>query len=308
MIERIARAARAHGDKAVVVPISRLDDLRRDIADLRRANVLNDYQRHIVERIYGFDIPEEGLVVRSIVIVATPSPAATITLAHRGRSIPVAIPPGYVGHVSAPIAAERYLNEALAPLGYRVHRATRLPHKLLAVRSGLGVYGRNNLCYVEGMGSLLNLTTFFCDGLCLEGTWHPVRAMDACDGCAACRDACPTGAILRDRFLIDNTRCLTCLNEAGREYDGFSEWVPPSAHHAAYGCSRCTQACPQNRAYIGRPGVEVTVAEEATALFLQGLSVDELPAELQAKVNALDMAGFLGALPRNLRALGMSVE
>ena len=32
MIERIARAARAHGDKAVVVPISRLDDLRRDIA------------------------------------------------------------------------------------------------------------------------------------------------------------------------------------------------------------------------------------------------------------------------------------
>ena len=118
---------------------------------------------------------------------------------------------------------------------------------------------------------------------------------------------CPTGAILRDRFLIDNTRCLTCLNKAGR-----STMASPSGcrrrRHAAYGCSRCTQACPQNRAYIGRPGVEVTVAEEATALFLQGLSVDELPAELQAKVNALDMAGFLGALPRNLRALGMSVE
>ena len=79
--------------------------------------MLNDYQRHIVERIYGFDIPGEGLVVRSIVIVATAEPrGAAIALAHRGRSFPVAIPPGYVGHVSAPAAAERYLNEALAPL------------------------------------------------------------------------------------------------------------------------------------------------------------------------------------------------
>ncbi len=64
---------------------------------------------------------------------------------------------------------------------------------------------------------------------------------------------------MRDRFLIDNTRCLTYLNEVGKEYDGFPEWAPPSAHHTAYGCSRCLEVCPENRAYIGRPGVQVAL-------------------------------------------------
>jgi epoxyqueuosine reductase QueG len=114
-----------------------------------------------------------------------------------------------------------------------------------------------------------------------------VRAMDACCGCEACLDACPTGAILRDRFLIDNTRCLTFLNEVGKEYDGFPKWVPPSVHHVAYGCSRCLEACPANRAYIGRAGIQVTFTEEETDLLLQGLAPEELPSELHAKVDTL---------------------
>ena len=308
MIAHIEQETRAHGDRAVVVPAQRLQELRRDIDRLKHDNVLNDFQRHIVDGIYALDTPDVGLEVRSIVVVATPSVAATITLTRRGRSIPVSIPPGYVGNVSAPIAIERYLNEALSPMGHRVRHAPRIPKKLLAVRSGLGVYGRNNLCYVEGMGSLLNLVAFYSDAPCPEGVWRPVRAMDACRGCEACLSACPTGAIMRDRFLIDNTRCLTYLNEVGKEYDGFPEWAPPSAHHTAYGCSRCLEVCPENRAYIGRPGVQVAFTEEETDLLLQGLPLEDLSAGLQAKVNALDMAGYLGALPRNLRALGVTAE
>jgi epoxyqueuosine reductase len=160
MHERILHAVAAHGDVAVVVPVGRLADLRRDVEALKRDNVLNDFQRHIVDSMYTLEIPDIGFPVRSIIIVATPSVAATITLTRRGRSIPVSIPPGYVGNVSAPIAIERYLNEALAPMGYRVRHAPRIPKELLTVRSGLGVYGRNNLCYAEGMGSLPNLVTF----------------------------------------------------------------------------------------------------------------------------------------------------
>ena len=215
------------------------------------------------------------------------------------------IPPGYVGNTTSPIRIEGYLNEALAPEGHQARRAPRLPKKLLAVRSGLGVFGRNNLCYVEGMGSLLNLVSLYSDVPCAEGSWHEIRQMDTCLDCEACLNNCPTGAITRERFLIDNKRCLTFFNEVGPEFE-FPEWIPPSVHHVAYGCSRCLAVCPENGARIGIVGEQVTFTEEETGLLLRGLSFERLPEELQRKVSALDMSGYLGALPRNLRALGMT--
>lgn len=307
MLERILQAAASHGDRAVIVPVGRLADLRRDVEALRRNNVLNGLQQQIVDGTYHLEVPDLGFPVRSIVLVATSSIAAMMTLTWRGRDIPVMIPPGYVGNVSAPALIERYLNEALAPVGRRARHALGIPKKLLAVRSGLGVYGRNNLCYVKGMGSLLNLVTLYTDVACPEGSWHEIRAMDACRDCEACLNACPTGAIMRDRFLIDNERCLTFYNEAEPEY-AFPDWLSPSAHHTAYGCSRCMAACPANGTLIDRVGVEMTFTEHETGLLLRGPTPEDLPEGLRRKVDALDMAGYLGALPRNLRALGVTAE
>jgi epoxyqueuosine reductase len=39
-----------------------------------------------------------------------------------------------------------------------------LPLKSLAVRSGLAAYGRNNVCYVPGMGSFLELVGLYMAG------------------------------------------------------------------------------------------------------------------------------------------------
>ena len=35
--------------------------------------------------------------------------------------------------------------------------------KLAAVRSGLAQYGRNNICYVEGMGSFFSFHAYLTD-------------------------------------------------------------------------------------------------------------------------------------------------
>lgn len=305
MIESIVRAAAAHGDVAAIVPVYRVTDLRRDVESLKHDNALNDYQRYIVESIYQLEIPDVGFSVRSLIIVAAPSRRARVTFSWQGQDISAMIPPGYLDYTTTPVRIAQYLNDALEPPGYRVQYAPRLPQKLLAVRSGLGRYGRNNICYVEGLGSLLNLFTYYSDVPCEDGAWHALRHLDSCDACEACVRACPTGAILPDRFLIDNTRCLTCLNEAGAEQSEFPAWVPPSVHHTAYGCARCIDACPVNRPYSGVTSVEVSFDEQETGLLLQGLTLEQLPDALQAKVVALDMTHYLGALPRNLKALGI---
>ena len=83
----------------------------------------------------------------------------------------------------------------LGRTGFSVARVP-VPVKLLAVRSGLAEYGRNNLAYVRGLGSQVRWThspptpTWFrC-----PANWSPVRRMDAC-GPAMPVSACPTGCI-----------------------------------------------------------------------------------------------------------------
>ena len=104
------------------------------------------------------------------------------------------------------------LAEVLESGGYRAAKAV-LPKKLLAVRSGLAAYGKNNITYVPGMGSFHGLVAVFSDLPAPEGTWRDAEMMEACHKCAACRRHCPTGAIDADRFLLRAERCLTFHNE-----------------------------------------------------------------------------------------------
>ena len=53
-------------------------------------------------------------------------------------------------------------NAFLNPRGYHVQYAPRLLRKLFAVRSGPRVYGRNNICYVEGIDPSSHHTLYGC--------------------------------------------------------------------------------------------------------------------------------------------------
>ena len=76
--------------------------------------------------------------------------------------------------------------------------------KRLAVKSGLAVYGRNNITYVEGLGSLYSFARYFSDVEGDKDNWMERPHGGAMTHCWACVKNCPTGAIRKDRFIIDN--------------------------------------------------------------------------------------------------------
>lgn len=303
MIEALKQEIAKHGDKAAIIPAHRLQDLRQNLENLKANNDLNHFQQFIVNDLYSLDAPPAEFEIRSILIVASPSPASVnLTFHWEGKSVPVMLPASYVDKNKAPARIGTYLIGLLGPLGYHVLHAPRLPHKLLAVRSGLGAYGRNNICFVEGMGSFLNLSPFYSDIPCVEDTWQDIRAMDLCQTCQACLQNCPTAAILPTRFLINNEHCLTYFNEAGGEWN-FPEWIDPSSHHTLYGCLRCQAVCPVNKPYLNAPAESLEFTDEETTLLLEGKAAELLPESLKQKVDTLAMAEYLSGIPRNLRAI-----
>jgi epoxyqueuosine reductase len=303
MLETLKAEVARHGDRAAFLNIDRLQDLQQDVQALRGRENLNNFQRFITADLYSFALPEVDYPIRSILVVAAPD-SATIDLRfyQDGKTVLTSIPTTYTHKDSTPLRVGGYLKEFLNPQGYHVVHAPKMPHKLTAVRSGLGRYGRNNICYVEGMGSFINLNVYFTDIPCPEDGWQEIRSLDLCHTCKLCQKSCPTGAILPERFLIDNERCLTYFNEAGEQYE-FPDWIEPSVHHTIYGCLRCQMACPANRAFANTRSAEVDFSEAETAMLMHREPFESFPQELQEKVQALEMVEYLGAVPRNLRAL-----
>lgn len=187
--------------------------------------------------------------------------------------------------------------------GYKLEYIHWFPQKRLAVRSGLAEYGRNNIVYAEGMGSFIGLGTYKSDMPCNDGEfiWREVKNMDLCNHCRLCIDNCPTKAILPERFLIDNERCLTAVNEAGTE--PFPDWIPKTAHHRLTGCLRCQEICPKNCDILNNINETVEFSEEETSLLLAGTPVANLPESLADKVRKYDMEHYYGSIPRNLKAM-----
>lgn len=292
-----------HGEAFRIIPIKRLQDLKQDFIELKHNEELNNFQNYIIDNIYKLDPPDVDFEIRSIIICATPRPLIKkMAFVRNGKRTPLTVPASYMDVGTVPKRVEKYLKEFLAPIGYHLQYESRLPQKRLAVRSGLAVYGRNNISYVEGIGSSYMLTAYLTDVPCTEEEWYEIRNMEACKNCRACLNSCPTKAIREDRFLIDNERCLTYFNEGGKEYD-FPEWIDPSWHNCVYGCLRCQTVCPQNKQHLRGDIETIEFSEEETQLILSGRPIEEWPEELATKIRRLDEVHDLSGLPRNVKVL-----
>lgn len=155
------------------------------------------------------------------------------------------------------------------------------------------------------MGSFLTLIAYFSSIPCTEDPWYPIRSMSACNQCTSCLNNCPTGAIRKERFLIDNELCLSYFNERA---DDFPEWLPKSAHHCLYDCLKCQIICPKNKDYINNVIGPLEFDEAETDLLLSGRTMEEFPHKLRDKVQFLDMSSWLPAIPRNMRILFENYE
>jgi ferredoxin len=197
--------------------------------------------------------------------------------------------------------SNRELAEWLKKNGYHTEYNYWYPMKRLAVRSGLAEYGKNNITYIDDWGSFYGLSVFISDAPFDEYSWRPVKNMDICNDCNICLNNCPTGAILSDRFLIDNEKCISRYNENGTE--PFPEWIPKTAHRSLVDCLYCQKFCPKNNKLFENITDTVEFSENETVLLSAGEKKENLPRELIDKIDNYNLNWFYSSIPRNLKAM-----
>jgi len=297
----LLRQLERRGYRGRVVSIQRLRDLQDEIESRYREGLFDE--RFYRQRLTGFtfDPPEDLPEACSLIVVAVRQPQVRFTFTWNGERVGLVVPPTYLHWRETDEQVEDLLTEVLALAGYRVVQIA-LPKKLLAVRSGLTAYGRNNVTYVPGMGSFYRLAAFGSDLPCPADDWQEVAMMERCQKCRACLHTCLTGAISSERFLLHAERCITFHNEEPSDVP-FPAWMAPSWHNCLVGCLHCQSVCPENGEVLAwvEEGTEFTAEE--TALLLDGVSLDRLPAATAEKLQRWDLVDLLDVLPRNLRVL-----
>jgi epoxyqueuosine reductase len=298
MIPTLLRQLDDRGCKGRVVPIHHLRDLQEEIEGRHRQELFDEefYQERLAG--FKFDPPGDLPDARSLIVVAVPQPQIRFTFTWNGKAIPLVMPPTYLYWQETEQQVRDLVAGILGAQGYRVTQG-RLPEKLLAVHSGLGAYGRNNICYVKELGSFHYPVALVSDLPCPGDTWQEVQMMERCQTCQACLRACPTGAITTERFLLHAERCLTFRNEKPGSVP-FPGWVDPAWHNCLVGCMICQRVCPENKEVLGWVEEGVEFSQEETALLLEGVPSDQLPHALMEKLAQWDLVDLLDILPRNL--------
>ncbi len=294
----ILRAMNAQGWASRLVSVDRRWVLWRELEDRRVCNEFDE--AFFTERLAPYEkatVDAPGWA-RSILIVAIPDPMVRIRFGWDGRTIALTVPPTFLRweDLGEPDIERVIADEVAAPVQTSL---AILPKKPLAARSGLARYGRNNLAYIDGMGSYHRLCAVYTDAVPVDDDWREPEMLDSCAECGACVRACPSGAIDPDRFLVRAERCITYWQEKPPD-------VPlPSDPDCSWGdqfigCMRCQSVCPQNRGLLTIEEVGPPFTEAETATLVRGVSATGLPGETLAKVKRNGILEYLEVLPRNL--------
>jgi epoxyqueuosine reductase len=286
-----------HGYQVKIISSGHIQDLQSEIEIQYRRGLFDE--EFYTEELTGFDfkIADSQPGSKSLFIVAAPQPEVRVTFTRRGESYRAIIPPTYSYETDRQI--QGLLESILIPSGFYVQKA-KLPWKLLAVRSGLAQYGKNNITYVDGLRSYHRLAVFISDLPADEDHWQEPQVLERCENCEACMNACPAGAITAGRFLLHGERCLTFHNE---RKGVFPEWIKPSWHNCLVGCMYCQKACPVNKDVVKTIVEGPVFSEEQTDFILQGRSPKKKTQTAIKKLENLDIIEYLPVLGRNLTAL-----
>lgn len=302
MVGTVVRKLRKKGYDTRIISIGRLEALGSEIEDLNVKGLFDVDFYKVLKGFYNFELEKHPFPIRSIIVAAFPCPQVRVHFTRRGVRVPITIPPTYIDYVKEPVYMQRCLAEILDGAGFHAVRVHTLPEKLLAVRSGLSTYGRNNLCYVSGMGSFALISAYYSDLPCTEDSWGGIRVMEACGRCSACLNKCPTGAITKERYLVRAERCITYYNEFTGAAE-FPAWMDPAAHNCIIGCLLCQLCCPQNREYIKNVVELEEFDERETGLLLEGAPPESLPGALASKLRRLNLMTYYDHLAYNLKVL-----
>jgi len=240
---------------------------------------------------------------QSVLVVAVPRPAHVLSFSVVGKTIETILPPTYVRYRKIFEEVRDDLKAALAGLDCRLELLSA-PLKALGNRLGLLSYGRNNVGYIDGLGSYFQLVGFVSDKR-IEGKGFLPRPADIllprCPDCRLCAKACPAGAIDRERVLIHAEKCYTLFSESP---EPIPEGLKPPSPKCLVGCLRCQQVCPENKGLLRYEEAAVSFDADETAAFL-GLGAKAGPVMNRARAKLLKL-GLTEGLPvfaRNLERL-----
>lgn len=251
------------------VSVNHLPELQADIDELEKLNKISSnkvFRSYIAP--FKFEIPNDFLTAKSLIIMAVFTPPMSLKFHFQDKIHQTMLPGNYsFTDISNDTLEEEVLNNIIRKQGYSV-KITRTIHlKLLAVRSGLGKYGRNNICYAGEMGSFVNLMAFFTDYEFKEDNWGTIEMMEYCKSCQKCISECPGQAIPKsENFVIDIERCIPLYNEIPGE---IPEWIPSSAHNSLMGCMICQKICPGNKKAMSLIIQGGDIMEEETSVVLE---------------------------------------
>lgn len=297
--ERIMRGLEGEGIRARAIPVSRLPQLGQDIVSLRDEGLLDGYLYDTYFKNFQFEAPKDMPDARSLIVLSVPQQQMRVYFRSDGREVPAMVPPTYPSGQQVIDDARALLERLTSDEGGRFIKAV-VPLKTLATRTGLAMYGRNNITYVPDQGSFHRLVAFFTDLDLGTDDWQERKTLPKCATCTTCLKVCPTHAIAEDRFLLHVERCLTYHNEMEADHE-FPSYIGPEAHNAIVGCLRCQHACPYDRRVRDQVVEGAHFSEEDTAYLLKGEFSGERAKEMDRRLaeNGLDLTIF----PRNLKAL-----
>jgi epoxyqueuosine reductase len=287
-----------HQAKFRTISIVHLKDLQTEINKWKRDKLITEkfFKQNYSQ--FSFKPPKTLPNACSIIVIGVPQKIIPVNFFYKGERYQTVLPPTYV-YSEVRTTCKEILSRILENKGYFVERAI-LPLKLLAVKSGLAKYGKNNICYVDGMGSFTRLESFYTDYRFFPDDWHEEQIMKSCTNCSLCQNACPTHCIPKERVLIHADHCLTYLNENKGD---FPSWVPVRSHNALLGCMRCQMVCPQNKKFIQYDKQPIDFTEEETSIILHKTPREHLSKAFAKKLIHFDIDEDYTLLERNLFVL-----
>lgn len=309
--EEIVQAwAKTRGYRAAVGSVSLLEEVRSALQGRREAGEIEAgfYRENLDIFTYLDGVPLEN--PQSIILVAVPEPAYVLTFVVDDKKIETILPPTYVRYRKTFAEVRDDLAGALSGSGFRVD-LLNAPLKALGNRLGLLSYGRNNVGYIDGLGSYFQLVGLVSDMPFDKESLPPRPAetlLPRCRECRICAAACPTGAIDRERILLHAERCYTLFSESLRP---IPESLKPPSPKCIIGCLRCQEFCPENKGLLRHENAALSFDAEETKAFLGmtpamgGRAFDRVQAKFQELGLTEGLLVFRRNLDRLLRLLGV---
>ncbi len=285
-------------------------DVRKKFDSLRAAGEID--AAFYEENLAWFQYPKGTTLQspQSVIIVAVPRPAHSLVFEHENGKLDTILPPTYVNYnklfeqIHRDLASDVFQGACGSEL-------LKAPLKAIAARLGLVAYGRNNITYIEGLGSYFQLVGVLTDAELppssdLNGNHSRLRP--ECSDCSICIQACPTRAMRSKRFLLGAQLCFTLHNESPQPWP---EWILPlldkcfSAQPCAIGCLRCQAVCPINKGLLKTEPAGISFTAGETQWLLEGKPCDSNPlgAGIMSKLNEIGMGKDYSPLAKNLGEL-----